>query len=85
MPVTQAFDHADSVDNIVSKTLDKLTDQWLVELREAIIRADVEQMGFLIDQTRENYPQFAAEMAELVNNFEYKTIMNFIVRTGRTE
>jgi len=85
MPVTQAFDHADSVDNIVSKTLDKLTDQWLAELREAIIRADVEQMGFLIDQTRENYPQFAAEMAELVNNFEYKKIMNFIVRTGRTE
>jgi PAS domain S-box-containing protein len=67
----------------LQETLENLPLELLAELQAATIKADPEQIKSIVEGTREENPEFADEMVELVENFEYKTVLNLIERTGR--
>ena len=56
--------------------------EWMDELRQATLRADVYRIMYLIDQIREPYPDLAAVLTEFTEQYDYQKILNFIQEAG---
>jgi two-component system sensor histidine kinase/response regulator len=63
-------------------SLATLPANWLVDLQQATITADSNQILSLLDQVREQNPALADWMTELVHDFEYKEILALIEQAG---
>jgi len=55
---------------------------WVADLHQATIKADLNLILSLIDQIRRENPALADALADLANNFEYKRILTLIEQPG---
>jgi hypothetical protein len=56
----------------------------LVDLRAAIVEADLNRILELIDQIALQNPALAGQLSELARNFEYKRLLMVIDKAGES-
>lgn len=69
-------------DVLTPAALTVLPPEWLAELQQATMKANLNQILALIDQIRERDGALADALADLAQNFEYKKIMKLIEQAG---
>ena len=69
-------------DVLTPTTLAALPPDWVTELQQATMKANLNQILTLIDQIREQNAGLADALADLAHNFEYKKILTSIERAG---
>lgn len=79
-PVPASF--ANSQDVLAPASLAVLPPGWTAELKQATIKADLNQILSLVEQIREQDAALAESLTYLANNFEYQTILTFIQEAG---
>ncbi len=57
---------------------------WLAELRQATVAADLDRILALIDQQRSNDPALADQLTQWARNFDYDQILRLAQPTGVT-
>jgi PAS domain S-box-containing protein len=69
-------------DRLTPTALVALPTDWLTDLQQATIKADLNLILSLTDQVREQNPALADVVAEWARNFEYKKIMALVKQAG---
>ena len=72
------------LDDQLSGALAELTASMLVDLRAAIVEADLNRILELIDQIALQNPALAGQLSELARNFEYKRLLMVIDNAGES-
>ena len=65
--------------------LNRLPAKWLADLFSATVNADQEKMLELINQIRDDFPDFADGLSGLAEDYEYKQITAMLERSGRLQ
>ena len=73
---------AQARDVLTPAALAALPPEWLADLRQAAIRADLSLVLTLVDQIREQNGPLADALADLIHNFEYRKILTLIEQAG---
>jgi CheY-like chemotaxis protein len=69
-------------DALTPSALAALPTDWLADLQQATIKADLNLILALVDQIREQNPALADALGDLARNFEYKKLLALIEGTG---
>jgi CheY-like chemotaxis protein len=72
-------------DVLTPAALAALSANWLADLQQATIKADLNLILTLIDQIREQNAALAGALADLAKDFEYKRILTLIQHAGEQE
>ena len=62
-----------------------LPDGWVIELRRAATRGRTQELLTLIEQIEEDHPQLVGALRVMVDNFEYKRILDLTERDGSND
>ncbi|MFN2177123.1 MAG: PAS domain S-box protein [Anaerolineales bacterium] len=65
--------------------LETLPENWLADLHSATVAADLGLMLDIIGRIQDDFPEFAAELSRLAEDYEYKKITAMLEKTGRVE
>jgi signal transduction histidine kinase/DNA-binding NarL/FixJ family response regulator len=72
-------------DVLTLAALATLPPDWMTELQQATMKANLNQILTLIDQIREQDAALADALANLAQDFEYKKILNLIEQAGGSD
>jgi len=73
---------AEGHDVLRPAALAALPPDWVTELQQATMKADLNQILAIIDQIREQNAALADGLADMAQNFEYKKILNLVEQAG---
>ncbi|HEY9600216.1 MAG TPA: AAA family ATPase [Allocoleopsis sp.] len=68
---------------LTADALTALPVEWLASFKQAIINIDLNLAETLIEQIRPEHPALANALNSCIENFEYKTILNLIAKSGQ--
>jgi CheY-like chemotaxis protein len=81
-PVQPGEAVAPLADGLTPATLATLPTDWVTDLKQATIKADLNLILSLTDHVREQNPALADALAEWARNFEYKKILALVEQAG---
>ncbi|MGD8751432.1 MAG: PAS domain S-box protein [Anaerolineales bacterium] len=81
-PTPEAEESGAPIPSEDAETLAVQSPEWVAELRQAALTADLYRILDLIDQIRGQHPDLADTLSNLAERFEYQKILNLIVGAG---
>jgi len=75
-------DREQIADDVLARDMAALPGDWVADLKEATIRADLSRIITLVDLMREDSPALADALIDMAHNFEYKRILTLIEQGG---